>query len=103
MMTNRRVVAPAATPGPPARQALWGGAPGRGVGILGEVSAKIVLGVGPQRRWKNVLVLAAVAAFVVSGSAQTPAPILQEPQTIPLWPNGAPGAAGHAPEDTPTL
>src|SRR5262245_7048885 len=91
MMTHRRVVAPAATPS-------------RGLRILGEVSAKVALGVGPQRRWKNVLVLAALAAFVSNAVAQTPAPpILQEPQTIPLWPDGAPGAVGHAAEDTPTL
>jgi acetyl esterase/lipase len=50
-----------------------------------------------------VLIAAAVAALTSSAGAQAPAPILQEPQTIPLWPNGAPGAAGHAPEDTPTL
>ncbi len=24
-------------------------------------------------------------------------------QTVLLWPNGAPGAQGHQPEDTPTL
>ena len=35
--------------------------------------------------------------------AQAPAPILQEPQTLPLWPGRAPGAAGDAAEDVPTL
>lgn len=35
--------------------------------------------------------------------AQAPAPILQEPRTIPLWPGRAPGAVGDAPEDIPTL
>lgn len=37
-------------------------------------------------------------------SAQTAAPpILQEPQTIPLWGGRAPGALGDASEDIPTL
>lgn len=36
-------------------------------------------------------------------TAQTVAPIIQEPQTIPLWPGRAPGATGDAPEDVPTL
>ena len=35
--------------------------------------------------------------------AQTAPPILQEPQTIPLWSGRAPGAVGDAPEDIPTL
>ena len=35
--------------------------------------------------------------------AQNPAPIFQEPQTIPLWQGRAPGALGDAPEDIPTL
>ena len=50
-----------------------------------------------------VLVFVAVAAFVSNTVAQTPAPILQEPQTIPLWQDGAPGALGNAAEDIPTL
>jgi acetyl esterase/lipase len=53
-----------------------------------------------------VLLAAALAVFVSNVAAQTPAPpgpILQEPQTIPLWPDGAPGAVGKAAEDTPTL
>src|SRR5262245_31477397 len=51
------------------------------------------------------LVLASIiaAAFVLHAGAQAPAPILQEPQTIPLWPDKAPGAVGTAPEDIPTL
>ena len=49
------------------------------------------------------LVLVALAAVVSTAAAQTPAPILQEPQTIPLWPAGAPGALGNAAEDIPTL
>src|SRR5206468_683765 len=36
-----------------------------------------------------------VCAIALHGAAQPPAPpILQEPQTILLWPNGAPGARG---------
>jgi acetyl esterase/lipase len=35
--------------------------------------------------------------------AQNAPPILQEPQTIPLWPGKVPGALGDAPEDVPTL
>ncbi len=44
-----------------------------------------------------------IAAALAAAGAQAPAPILQEPQTVPLWPGGAPGAQGSAPEDTPTL
>jgi acetyl esterase/lipase len=43
------------------------------------------------------------AAFAANASAQTAAPILQEPQTIPLWQDRAPGALGTAAEDIPTL
>lgn len=47
------------------------------------------------------------ALFIVAlgsvGFAQSPPPILQEPQTIPLWQSRAPGALGDAPEDIPTL
>src|SRR5258708_5002439 len=35
--------------------------------------------------------------------AQRVPPILQEPQTIPLWTGKAPGALGDTPQDTPTL
>ena len=43
-----------------------------------------------------------VAARV--GYAQTPAPpLMQEPQTILLWPNGAPGAQGPDDRDKPAL
>src|SRR5262245_9938455 len=41
--------------------------------------------------------------LATSAAGQAPAPILQEPQTIPLWEKGAPGALGTAPEDIPTL
>ena len=44
-----------------------------------------------------------VGAFGSDGLAQTPSPILQEPQTLPLWQGRAPGALGDAPEDAPTL
>jgi acetyl esterase/lipase len=45
----------------------------------------------------------AAAAVVSHAAAQPPAPILQEPQTIPLWQDHVPGAQGSAPEDIPTL
>ena len=48
--------------------------------------------------------------FVVLGAvvssqafAQNTPPLMQEPQTIPLWQGRAPGALGDAPEDIPTL
>jgi len=47
--------------------------------------------------------LAVALAGLVTLRAQRPAQIVQEPQTIPLWPDKAPGALGTAPEDTPTL
>jgi acetyl esterase/lipase len=52
-------------------------------------------------RWLFAVVLLAVSAS--AAFAQNPAPILQEPQTIPLWHGRAPGALGDAPEDVPTL
>ncbi len=50
-----------------------------------------------------MLAVIAAAAFVANAFAQSSAPILQEPQTIPLWQDGAPGALGSAAEDIPTL
>lgn len=50
--------------------------------------------------------LAVALMFVSSASAalaQNAPPIVQEPQTIPLWQGKAPGALGEAPEDVPTL
>lgn len=50
--------------------------------------------------------LLAVLLCLASGAgtfAQNPAPILQEPHTIPLWQGRAPGALGDAAEDVPTL
>jgi acetyl esterase/lipase len=44
--------------------------------------------------------------FFLAGSVfaqQRPAPILQEPQTIPLWQGKAPGAVGDEDPDKPTL
>jgi len=56
---------------------------------------------------RNIFSLLASAALCLaltsSAAAQAPAPILQEPQTIPLWETKAPGASGEAPEDIPTL
>jgi acetyl esterase/lipase len=54
----------------------------------------------------SIRVLLAVVVVVACGSAslaQNPGPILQEPQTIPLWQGKAPGALGDAPEDVPTI
>jgi acetyl esterase/lipase len=49
----------------------------------------------------------AILAFLItaSSSAQPPPapPILQEPQTILLWPNGAPGAQGTEDRDKPAI
>jgi acetyl esterase/lipase len=49
------------------------------------------------------LALVAVAVATLPLNAQAPAPLLQEPQTIPLWEGKAPGAQGTAAEDIPTL
>jgi acetyl esterase/lipase len=44
-------------------------------------------------------------AFAVSSAAQPPAapPLMQEPQTILLWPAGAPGALGQDDRDKPAI
>jgi acetyl esterase/lipase len=47
--------------------------------------------------------LVVVAAATLPLNAQALAPILQEPQTIPLWEGKVPGAQGIAAEDIPTL
>jgi len=49
------------------------------------------------------VVAVAVATLACSAHAQTSAPILQEPQTIPLWEGKAPGALGNAADDIPSL
>lgn len=47
----------------------------------------------------HALILVALLA-----AAQAPAPpLIQDPQTIPLWPSGAPGALGTEERDTPAL
>jgi acetyl esterase/lipase len=48
-------------------------------------------------------IVALLSVVVSTAAAQTNAPILQEPETIPLWLGRAPGAQGDSPEDTPTL
>jgi hypothetical protein len=54
---------------------------------------------------RRFLLSAIVLSTLGSGAlAQKPSPpILQEPQTVPLWQGRAPGAVGDAAEDTPTL
>src|SRR5437016_4613180 len=50
--------------------------------------------------------LAAVLLTACAGRAWAqprPGPIIQDPQTIPLWEGQTPGALGTAPEDIPTL
>src|SRR5690349_17252733 len=42
-------------------------------------------------------------AFALSVFAQNQPPILQEPQTWPLWERDVPGSLGNTPEDTPTI
>jgi acetyl esterase/lipase len=55
-----------------------------------------------MRKW-FICCLAVGLAGVATVWAQRQPPIVQEPQTIPLWPDKVPGALGTAPEDTPTL
>jgi acetyl esterase/lipase len=52
---------------------------------------------------RSFAMLAAASTIVIGLAAQTPSPILQDPQTIPLWQGDAPGALGNAAEDVPTL
>jgi acetyl esterase/lipase len=49
------------------------------------------------------ITLTALLLVVPAVHAQRTPPIVQDPQTIPLWPDKVPGALGTAPEDTPTL
>jgi acetyl esterase/lipase len=54
----------------------------------------------PQR----ALIVVALFFVARAGYAQQPAPpLIQEPQTILLWPNGAPGAQGAEDRDKPAL
>jgi acetyl esterase/lipase len=50
-----------------------------------------------------LLTTLSLAALGSGALAQTTPPIVQEPQTIPLWQGRAPGALGDAPADIPTL
>jgi acetyl esterase/lipase len=52
---------------------------------------------------RALFVFVSIAALASTSWAQAQAPILQDPQTLPLWDNAAPGALGSAPEDIPTL
>ena len=57
---------------------------------------------GSRSTWISAIAFALVA--VVDAAAQPPpAPILQEPQTLLLWPNGAPGALGSEDRDRPAV
>src|SRR5437660_2990162 len=50
------------------------------------------------------LIIAFVLVAVRSAAAQPPLPpILQEPQTLLLWPGGAPGALGQEDRDKPAI
>ncbi len=52
---------------------------------------------------RAVLTALLCSAFVINAVAQNQPPLLQEPQTWPLWEQKVPGALGIAPEDTPTI
>jgi acetyl esterase/lipase len=52
---------------------------------------------------RALLALSVAAAFGAEALAQRPAPIVQDPQTIPLWQDKAPGSLGDNAEDIPTL
>src|SRR5205085_178287 len=70
----------------------------------GQLAPRAIMPLLHQRGYRQAA-LACIAAVLLSGpaAAQAPAPILQEPQTIALWPNGAPAAQGTAEDDRPTL
>ena len=50
-----------------------------------------------------LIVLVALASAHVAHAQTPPAPLMQEPQTLLLWPNGAPGALGQDDRDKPAL
>jgi acetyl esterase/lipase len=52
---------------------------------------------------RALLALSLAAALGAEVLAQRPAPIVQDPQTIPLWQDKAPGSLGDNAEDIPTL
>ena len=61
-----------------------------------------------KRRWylaypRVALVAGMVVTLTANFQAQRPAPILQVPETFPLWEGKAPGALGEAEDDIPTL
>jgi acetyl esterase/lipase len=60
---------------------------------------------GGKGRSARALVVASLMAVARVAHAQTPPapPIMQEPQTILLWPGGAPGAQGTDDRDKPAL
>jgi acetyl esterase/lipase len=50
-----------------------------------------------------VAVVAAVALLAPVRQQPAPPPLMQEPQTMMLWPNGAPGAQGSEDRDKPAI
>jgi acetyl esterase/lipase len=66
---------------------------------------------GNNTRAMRLLIPVFLIAFAVSGSAQPPPaaqpptapPLMQEPQTLLLWPAGAPGALGQTDADKPAI
>jgi acetyl esterase/lipase len=52
---------------------------------------------------RALLALSVAATVGAETLAQRPAPIVQDPQTIPLWQDKAPGSLGDNAEDIPTL
>jgi acetyl esterase/lipase len=50
-----------------------------------------------------VLALAVGATGAAQQTAPAPPPIVQEPQMLLLWPNGAPGAQGTEDRDKPAI
>ena len=57
----------------------------------------------PPSRSSWILAVAFLIAAVRGAAAQQPPPILQEPQTLLLWPGGAPGALGQEDRDKPAI
>src|SRR5258706_6889832 len=56
---------------------------------------------GSRSSW--ILAVAFLIVAVRGAAAQQPPPILQEPQTLLLWPGGAPGALGQEDRDKPAI
>ena len=55
------------------------------------------------KQFARCSVVAAMLCLGAPLAGQRTPPIIQDPQTIPLWPGKAPGALGEAPADIPTL